>query len=307
MLLNELIFLMALESVPAVLTEVVWLSWSFYRLKKTPLQLFPWVRLSNELQKGKRKDIHWPPIMHEAHYMHPFVLSSQDEQCYSTLQMGKPRLKEGQLDDSQACTLHLCSRRAATGPPPRDKSLQSDEMQNRWTCRAIQPVPLSKNIHSLAGWEAASLQMNGRKLRDPPKFTPYPRSPFSACWSHGAGLFALHCPLFKPSHTSSLCNCFHGVSSTWAHVFIYFSKWDHVSSALNWRQVPSVSLSSLLALKIRCNHRNTESQHSNSSYHVPGIFMSLYNNLWNPHVTMWDPIIIILILQMRTERHREVK
>lgn len=124
MLLNELIFLMALESAPAVLTGVVWLSWSFYRLKKMPLQLFPWVKLSNELQKGKRKDVHWPRITHEAHYVHPFVLSSQEEQCYSTLQMGKPRLKEGQLNDSQACTLHLCSRRAATGPPPHDKSLQ---------------------------------------------------------------------------------------------------------------------------------------------------------------------------------------
>lgn len=183
---------------------------------------------------------------------------------------------QGSKKDSWMTPKPAHSTCAPEGQPqgllPMTKAYRSDEMQNRWTCRAIQPVPLSKNIHSLAGWEAASLQKNWHKLRDPQKFTPYPKSPFSACWSHGAGLFALHCPLFKPSHTSSLCNCFHGVSSTWAHVFIYFSKWDHVSSALNWRQVPPVSLSSLLALKIRCNHRNTESQHSNTSYHVPGSY-----------------------------------
>ena len=307
MLLNELIFLMALESVPAVLTGVVWLNWSFYRLKKTPLQLFPWVKLSNELQKGKRKDVHRPHIMHEAHYVHPFVLSSQDEQCYSTLQMGKPRLKEGQLDDSQACTRHLCSGRTATGLPPRDKSLQK-----WWDAKQVNLQSNSTGAfvktHPQVSWlRSRKFAEELTQIERPPKIHCLPKVPIPCLLTTWGWSLCLHCPLFKPIHSSSLCNCFHGVSSTWAHVFSYFSKWDHVSSALNWRQVPPVSLSSLLALKIWCNHRNTESQHSNSSYHVPGIVMSLCNNSWNPHATMWDLIIIILILQMRTERHREVK
>lgn len=136
--------------------------------------------------------------------------------------------------------------------------------------------------HPKAGWLSHKIAEELTRIERHKKFTTYSKSPLSACWSCGAGPFALHWSLFKPIQIMSLCNSFPGVSSTWAHFFCFFIK---VRSCLLSSKLRTKVLLWLCLLywpwKTQCNHSNTKSQHSDSPHHVPGIAMSLASNSWS--------------------------
>ena len=86
--------------------------------------------------------------------------------------------------------------------------------------------------HPKAGWLSHKIAEELTRIERHKKFTTYSKSPLSACWSCGAGPFALHWSLFKPIQIMSLCNSFPGVSSTWAHFFFFFNQSEIMSHQL---------------------------------------------------------------------------
>lgn len=125
---------------------------------------------------------------------------------------------------------------------PVAKAYRSDVLQNRWTCRAIQMVPLPKTSKTWLIEKPQVCQRTGKlerhqKLRDT-KNSLLSQSP-RPLTADLMGLVSWPCMVQSLSpYRRHLCITVSMVcmSSTWAHDFFYLSKWDHVSPVLNWGQ-----------------------------------------------------------------------
>ena len=254
----------------------------------------------------KRQETATVHMFSTRHLMCTTVLSSRDEQCDSTLQMGKPKLKGGQLSDSPACTLHLYPRRAATEPPPCDKSLERRWDAKQGKLQRNSTGAFARNVQRLAGWEVIRLQKNWHRLNDIKNSLLSP----SPCSQPADHMRLAPRPCTSPSSSPSrycLCATLSLVCLQLEHMyFFHLSKWDHVSSALNWGQRSSCEFffstgpekSSVIIVILRANTQLLPC--ARHCYEPLEWFM-------RPQVAIGEPIIVILILQRRQERHREVK